>query len=94
MTKPLPDDLAAQQADLAAGLQLKWLKRMDKMLKDDTITSTDMATLARVLLANGWNLDPARLPSGLRAKLTSHIDPADLDEQDGMQQVVGVIGSR
>jgi hypothetical protein len=83
-------DAKQEQIDIAEGLQLKWLKRMDKMFDDGTITSTDMATLVRFLTANGWNLDPARIPKGLRDKLTSVIDPTELDDED----VVGIIGKQ
>lgn len=62
-----------EQIELASKLQLKWLKRMDEMFEDHSITSTDMATLARVLMANGWVLDPAQLPQRLRGKLTNSI---------------------
>jgi hypothetical protein len=76
------------QIDLAEKLQTLWLHRMTKKLEDGTVSSTDMATLMRFLVANGWNLDPARLPQGLRDKLTSHLKPGDFDEEDG---VVGKI---
>lgn len=70
------------QTELAEGLQLKWLRRMDSMLDDGTITSSDMATLYRFLSDNGWNLDPARLPKRLRDKLTSKISPTDFDDEE------------
>lgn len=79
---------AHKQIEIAERLQLKWLLRMEKLLDDGEITSTDLATLSRFLMANGWTLDPARLPKGLRDKLTKHISPDDLDEDDG---VVGSI---
>jgi hypothetical protein len=65
-----------EQVSLAEVLQAKWLKQMDKMFDAGTITSTDMATLARVLLANGWSLDPSKLPEKLRNKL---IDSEELN---------------
>jgi hypothetical protein len=65
-----------EQISLAEVLQAKWLKQMDKMFDAGTITSTDMATLARVLLANGWSLDPSKLPEKLRNKL---IDSEELN---------------
>jgi hypothetical protein len=46
---------------------------MERALENGTITSTDLATLARVLLANGWALDPTRLPTSLKDKLTKDI---------------------
>jgi hypothetical protein len=74
-----------EQIDVATRLQVKWLKRMETMIDEGTITSTDMATLARFLLANGWTLDPSRLPQGLRDKLTKHVK-FDADE-DGEDQI-------
>jgi len=76
------DDSKKLQVEIASRLQLAWLKRMEKMLEDGTITSTDMATLARVLLANGWVLDPAQLPQGLRGRITETLP--DVDEFDAL----------
>lgn len=74
------DNTQQAQLELAVRLQLKWLERMITLFDLDRITSTDMATLARVLMANGWVLDPAQLPQGLRSKLTDTIpDPEDFD---------------
>lgn len=70
----------AKQIEIAERLQLRWLERMEVMMDEGTITSTDMATLARVLLANGWVLDPAQLPQGLRGKLTEAIPDPDAFE--------------
>lgn len=70
----------AKQIEIAERLQLLWLERMEVMMNEGTITSTDMATLARVLLANGWVLDPAQLPQGLRGKLTEAIPDPDAFE--------------
>lgn len=60
-----------KQVEIAERLQMLWLQRMEYLLASGEITSTDMATLARVLLSNGWNLDPSAVPQGLRDKLTS-----------------------
>ncbi len=65
------------QVEIAARLQLKWLERMEQLLESGEITSTDMATLARVLLSNGWNLDPQTIPTSLREKLTTSLDDLD-----------------
>lgn len=70
------------QIDIAERLQEKWLTRMEALLDSGAITSTDLATLQRFLSANGWSLDPTRLPKGLRDKLTSGVDPTDF-ENDG-----------
>jgi len=71
-----------KQADIAERLQLKWLKRMEELLDDGSVTSTDLATLSRFLMANGWTLDPARLPKSLRDKLTTGLDPEEFEDDD------------
>lgn len=58
-----------KQVEIAENLQLKVLQRFDTLLDEGTITSTDMATLVRLLASNGWVLDPARLPQRLKSKL-------------------------
>jgi hypothetical protein len=68
-----------EQVAIAERLQLKWLERMEKLLDNGEITSTDMATLVRFLMSNGWTLDPTRLPQGLKDKLTSGMRPDDFD---------------
>jgi hypothetical protein len=72
-----------EQTALAERLQTKWLQRMEKLLDSGEATATDMATLSRVLLQNGWSLDPKQLPQGLRDKLTSQVSPEELDD-DGI----------
>lgn len=68
-----------QQINIAARLQLLWLERMESMLTDEDdegnslMTSTDMATLARVLMHNGWRFDPNKLPQALRDKITANV---------------------
>lgn len=79
----------AEQIEIAERLQLKWLKHMETLLDAGTISPTDGATLARVLLANGWNLDPARLPKGLRDKIPQLPAATDVDEED--ERIVGRI---
>jgi hypothetical protein len=71
-----------EQVAIAERLQLKWLRRMEMLLDEGSITSTDMATLVRFLTVNGWTLDPTRLPKGLRDKLTTGISPDDFDDGD------------
>lgn len=70
----------AAQTSLAERLQTKWLEHMERLLDSGLITSTDMATLARVLLNNGWTLDPAKLPQRLKDALTSQVSPEDLED--------------
>lgn len=67
-----------QQVAIAERLQLKWLERMEKLLDEGSITSTDMATLAKVLRDSGWTLDATKLPEKLRNKLTSEVSPEEL----------------
>jgi hypothetical protein len=55
-----------EQVDVAERLQGKWLMHMERLLDNGTITSTDMATLCRWLMANGWSLDPSKMPQKLR----------------------------
>lgn len=69
-----------EQIDISERLQTKWLKHMETLFDNGTITSTDLATLARFLSANGWTLDVTRLPKGLKDKLTSGIDPKSFED--------------
>jgi len=69
-----------EQIDLTERLKTLWLKHMETLLTTGAITATDMATLARVLLQNGWSLDPAKLPQNLRGMLTSQVSPEDLED--------------
>ena len=64
-----------EQVDIAERLQGKWLLHMERILDAGTITSTDMATLCRWLMANGWSLDPSKMPQKIR-DLVAEI-PAD-----------------
>ena len=58
------------QIAISERLQLAWLKHMEKLLDSGVITSTDLATLARVLINGGWTLDPKQLPKSLRDLMT------------------------
>lgn len=84
-------DAAAAENHLAAveRLQDLWLGHMERLLQDGSATSTDLATLARVLMANGWCLDRSRLPTGLSEKLLSKLDPSTLDEDDAVIARIG-----
>lgn len=70
------------QLEIAERLQLKLLERFEKMLDDGTLQATDAATLSRLLMSNGWNIDPAKLPAGLAGILTKHYDATSLDADD------------
>ena len=71
-----------EQVELARRLQTKWLLRIEDLLDTGRINATEMATLARVLQANGWVLDPSKLPHDIRDKITSDVDPEQLDNED------------
>jgi hypothetical protein len=62
-------DLDENQIAIAKRLQTKWLQKMEFLLDHGLATSTDLATLSRVLLQNGWTLDERKLPKGLQGML-------------------------
>lgn len=69
-----------EQLDLSAKLQALLLKRYLSRLQNGTITDTGMAALQRLLMANGWQLDPAKVPEGLKDMLTSNVSFDDEDD--------------
>jgi hypothetical protein len=77
---PRPDQQSA--AEIVERLKMKWLIRMEDLLDNGEISSTDMTTLSRVLMANGWVLDPSRLPKGLSDKLGDRVDPTSFEDDD------------
>jgi hypothetical protein len=44
------------------------LRTYELRLKKGTITDTELAALQRLLQANGWALDPAKVPEGTEGK--------------------------
>ncbi len=83
-TKKLTPEQEAQR-ELGEKLQLKLLKRFDKMLDDGSLTAADAAVLARVLRDSGWRIELGDLPENLRDKLTGQVDPMNFeDEEDGL----------
>lgn len=72
----------AKQIEIAERLQLKLLEHFEKQLNDGTIQATDAATLARLLMANGWSIDPVKVPARLRDILTQGIDATKIDEDN------------
>lgn len=76
---------------IAERLQLALLNYFETKLQDGSLTDTGAATLARLLMQNGWSIDPAQVPEGLRDKLTQKINPDELDEDD-MRSIAGAIG--
>lgn len=85
------DNSRNEQAQILARLQTKWLKHMERLLDEGTITSTDLATLFRFLHANGWTLDASKLSPQLRDKLGDRIDPTKFDDDDA-DVIAGRIG--
>jgi hypothetical protein len=68
-----------EQLEIAKRLQYKLLKRFEKLIDQDEMSATDAATLVRLLSQNGWVLDPAALPQGLRDKLKDTVPAFDQD---------------
>jgi hypothetical protein len=68
------------QLELAEQLQAMLLRTYHTRLKAGTISDTGLAALQRLLQQNGWSLDPAQLPKGLRDMITSKVDPTELDD--------------
>jgi hypothetical protein len=70
------------QIELSAKLQTMILLDFERMLKENTMSPSDRATLVRLLSMNGWSLDPAMIPQGLRGVLTAVVDPKKLDDEE------------
>jgi hypothetical protein len=76
-----------EQIQVAEELQTLILKDFVKILKDNTASATDRATIIRLLRENGWTLDPALLPKNLRDKLTSKVSfDDDLSDDEVAEQ--------
>jgi hypothetical protein len=75
-------DTKRKQIELAEKLQLMLLQDFNEQLTNKTLTPTDRATLARLLMQNGWSIDPALLPKGLRGVLTDKVDASVISEDD------------
>lgn len=75
-------DNREKQLEIAERLQLKLLTYFEKQLDAGAIAPAECATLAKILRDNGWNIDPAKVPSRLRDMLTKGIDAAKLEEDD------------
>ena len=75
-------DVKQAQVDKAEQLQDLLLNDLIKLFEDGAATSTDRATLARLLKDNGWSVDPSMVPQDLKDKLTSKIAPGDDIDDD------------
>ena len=70
-----------EQIARAQRLQAKLLKLFEKRLDDGTISAAEVSTLSRLLMANGWSLDPSQLPKSIRDLLPS-LDPTKFEDDD------------
>jgi hypothetical protein len=72
-----------QQIEVASELQSLILQDFVKIIKNNTASATDRATIVRLLRENGWTLDPAQIPSSLKDKLTRTVRfDEDLSESE------------
>jgi hypothetical protein len=79
----MAEDTKAKQLAIAERLQLRLLEVFEEKLKStEGLSDTGMATLARLLMQNGWSIDPARLPQGLKDKLLTNVDPSKFTDDD------------
>lgn len=71
-----------EQVALAEKLQVLLLQDFVRLAEEGALSPTDRATLARLLSANNWSLDPTRIPQDLQDKLTSRLRfDQDLDQE-------------
>lgn len=66
----------------AERIQEKLLERWERLLDSGEVSSTEVAVITKMLRDSGWTLDPARLPQGIKDKLTADIDPTQFDDDD------------
>lgn len=77
-----PEESKRYQIEIAARLQRKVLECLERKLDDGSITPPEMATLVKLLSGNGWVLDPAMIPKGLRSKITDMVNPTEFLDDD------------
>lgn len=75
-----------ERIEQAERLQDLMLDHFEKLLISGEITSTDLATLSRLLHQNGFTLNRADLPEKLQNKLTKIVE-FDADEPGGIRIV-------
>lgn len=71
-----------EQLEIAKRLQIKLLQRFETLLNEGELSATDAATLSRLLMQNGWSIDPAALPEGLRDKIKPGVLAFDEDVEE------------
>lgn len=80
-----------EHIELAARLQDKLLQYYEKKLDANLLTDTGAANLQRLLMVNGWSLDPNKLSDNLKGKLTQSLDSMNLSDEDE-DYIAGAIG--
>lgn len=70
------------QIDLSQQLQDMLLRAYKDRLEAGTISDTGLGQLQKLLMSNGWSLDPAQIKRELGEQLTSRVDPEELDDED------------
>jgi len=80
----MSDHSDPNQVERVARLQWLLLEDFERLLESGMMTPTDRATLTRFLRENGWKVDPNELPTSLREKLTSLVDPKQFDEEEDL----------
>jgi hypothetical protein len=67
------------QIEVAERLQMKLLARYEALLDEGGLSAADASNLQRLLLQNGWVLDPAKLPKNLRSLLEAPDKDLEMD---------------
>lgn len=70
-----------KQISLAEQLQAMTLRLLADRVENRTISDTGLATIIRLLVSQGWSLDPATVKQNLKDMLTTTVDPKELDEE-------------
>lgn len=76
------DDRQKHQIDMAEKLQDMLLEAYARRLDAGTLSDTGLGQLQKLLMQNGWSLDRNLLPESLKSKLTSEVDPEELEDND------------
>ena len=77
-TTPLAKE---DQIKIAERLQAASLRLFLDRVENRTISDTGLATIVRMLIANGWDLDPSHMKQDLKDLLTSTVSAEELDKE-------------
>jgi hypothetical protein len=77
-------DVKVDQVQTAELLQDLVLSRFKELLEAKDETQTDRSTLVKLLMANGWTLDPADVAEKLGDFVTKKVDPKSFDDEDSL----------